>query len=100
MLLAGTASARDQGVGKPRHRDPDQRTTVHRAQLACVCTVSPGCGTPRPQDKLHQLVVMQEPTGSSHLVPAIMPPAWPRLCPKVQQEALVQTSSLFDSNDE
>lgn len=35
--------------------------------------------------------------GSSHLVLAITPPAWPCLYLKVHQELLTQTSFLFDS---
>lgn len=44
-----------------------------------------------PQDNSASSL-QQEPAGSSLLVPVIMPPAWPCLCPKGQQEVLLRTA--------
>lgn len=71
---------------------------AHTAWLLCVsCTAQ----TPWLQDQVSQLILVEEPAGSSHLPPAIMPPAWPCLYPTVQQELLTRTSFLLDRrNDE
>lgn len=64
-------------VSDPCRNDPEY------AQ-AMLCWVSSmafrlGCAAQIPwlQDGLIQLMVMEEPVGSSHLVQAITPPVWP-----------------------
>lgn len=61
----------------------------------------PCCTSPSAEDRLSQAMVTEEPTGSSHSVPTITPPASPCLYLTVQQQVLMRTSSLFGSrNDE
>lgn len=62
---------------------------VTRGAISLCASCVHVLGYPRLQDKFHHHVVTQEPAGSSHLVPAIMPPVWPRLCPKVQHEVVM-----------
>lgn len=61
----------------------------------------PCCTSPSAEDRLSRVMVTEEPTGSSHSVPTITPPASPCLYLTVQQQVLMRTSSLFGSrNDE
>lgn len=65
--------------------------------LRCVVLGS----VPRLQGELPRLVMAaEEPAGSSHLVLAITPPAWPCLYPRVQQGVLMQNSFLSDSTND
>lgn len=53
------------------------------------------------QGNLTLLIIEEDSAGNSPLVPAITPPASPCLYLKVQQDVLMQTSSLFNcKNDE
>lgn len=47
-------------------------------------------------NKLSQLIVAEEPVGSSHLLSVIWPPLCPCLYLNLQQEVLMWTSFLFD----
>ena len=74
-----------------------------RSVLCCTCSVvfrlCPYTCT-WPQDKLSQLIVTEEPTGSSCLVPAITPPAWSCLylkCSKTSSCGHPLWTELFSS---
>ena len=46
------------------------------------------------------LMAAEEPAGSSYVVPAITPPAWPCFYPRAQQGVLVRNSFLSDSTSD
>lgn len=80
---------------KPLHIESVIHTTVNPGTgLSCAACSAWWleavlcCTIPWLQDKLSQLVLTEKPEGSSHLVPAITPPAWPCLYLTVQQEVL------------
>jgi len=76
----------------PNHWTPRGQGSAGRLLSLQPCCAAP---VPRPWAKPSQLVLTEEPAGSSRLLPAITPPARPWLYLTAQQEGLVRALFLF-----
>ena len=74
------------------------RPALCRARLCCRC----GVAFRHPSASALTLPAdcTEEPAGSSHSVPAIVPPAWPCSYPAEQQEVLLWAACLSDSRND